>query len=137
MRTASAIFFDLRGTLVDPETGWRLSDRERVRFLRSLGARESEQTLRDLLRRAVVEVNKQTFSRRDWFDQDRLVLERFASLAGIAVAPAATDAFEGWRNRAFERTLRAYPDAAPTLRALHARDVPTGCVADAAAGWAR
>ncbi len=137
MRSARAVFFDLRGTLVDPDTGWRLSDRERVGFVRSLGARESEQALHDLLRRAVVDVNKETFSRRHWFDQDRLVLERFALLAGVEADLAAIDAFESWRNRAFERMLCAYPDAAPTLRALRARSVPVGCVADARADWAR
>ncbi len=33
--------------------------------------------------------------------------------------------------------LRSYPDAAPTLCALRARDVPTGCVADGRTVWMR
>jgi putative hydrolase of the HAD superfamily len=137
MRGAGAVLFDLRGTLVDPNTGWRLSDRERVRFVRSLGARDGERSLLALLQQAVAEVNAETSRRRAWFDQDRLVLERFAALAGVRVEQPALDAFESWRNRAFTQAVSAYPDAAATLRALRERDVLVGCVADGGIDWTR
>ncbi|MGH3082018.1 MAG: HAD family hydrolase [Gaiellaceae bacterium] len=131
------VLFDLRGTLIDPSTGWKLTDEQRIRFLRAGGARVSEVQLRVTLGRAIADVNALTFRRREYFEQDRLVLERAAALSGLEVPAAKLDAFEGWRNRAFARAVRAFPDAEPTLRQLRARGVAVGCVADGGREWTR
>jgi FMN phosphatase YigB (HAD superfamily) len=131
------VLFDLRGTLIDPSTGWRLTDAQRIRFLRACGAAESEAQLRVNLERAIADVNALTFRRRRYFEQDRLVLERAAALSGVAAPDAKLDAFEAWRNRAFARAVRAFADAEPTLRQLRARGVAVGCVADGGREWTR
>ncbi len=130
-----AVLFDLRGTLVDPASGWRLTDAQRIRFLRACGADANEDALRQGLERAIADVNALTFDRREYFDQDRLVLEQAAALAGAAVSPAQLDGFERWRNRSFVRAIRAFPDAQPTLWGLRARGIAVGCVADGGYEW--
>jgi FMN phosphatase YigB (HAD superfamily) len=97
------VLFDLRGTLVDPSTGWRFTDAQRIRFLRAGGARATEAQLRINLERAITDVNALTFQRRAYFEQDRLVLARAAALSGIEVPEPGLEAFERWRNRAFAR----------------------------------
>jgi len=129
------VLFDLRGTLVDPASGWRLTDDERVRFLRSCGADAPEVELRSALARAVGLVNRLAPRARTYFDQDRTVLLRAARAVGVVPACDRLDAFEDWRNRAFARQARAFPDAAPTLQALRAAGLPVGCVADGALQW--
>jgi putative hydrolase of the HAD superfamily len=131
------VLLDLRGTLIDPSTGWKLTDAQRIRFLRACGARLSEAQLRINLGRAIADVNALTLRRREYFDQDRLVLERAAALPGLEVPAARLDAFEGWRNRAFARAVRAFRDAEPTLRRLRARGIGVGCVADGGSEWTR
>jgi putative hydrolase of the HAD superfamily len=131
------VLFDLRGTLVDPATGWRLTDAQRIRLLRTCGARATETQLRKHLERAIADVNALTFRRREYFEQDRLVLDRAAALAGVEISEAKLDAFERWRNRAFARSVRAFPDALPTLRRLRLSGVPVGCVADGGREWTR
>jgi FMN phosphatase YigB (HAD superfamily) len=83
------VLFDFRGTLVDPSTGWRFTDAQRIRFLRAGGARANEAQLRINLERAITDVNALTFQRRVYFEQDRLVLERAAALSGIEVSEPA------------------------------------------------
>jgi HAD superfamily hydrolase (TIGR01549 family) len=136
-RVPDTVLFDLRGTLLDPSTGWRLSDAERVRFLRACGAPATEAQLRVNLERAIADVNALTCRRREYFEQDRLVLERAAVLSGIEVSDARLEAFELWRNHAFARAVRAFPDAEPTLRQLRVRGVAVGCVANGRSDWTR
>jgi HAD superfamily hydrolase (TIGR01549 family) len=131
------VLFDFRGTLVDPSTGWRFTDAQRIRFLRAGGARANEAQLRINLERAITDVNALTFQRRAYFEQDRLVLERAAALSGIEVSEPGLEAFERWRNRAFARAARAFPDAEPTLGQLRVRGVAVGCVADGGREWTR
>jgi HAD superfamily hydrolase (TIGR01549 family) len=137
VRLPDTVLFDLRGTLVDPSTGWRLTDAQRIRFLRAGGAWASEAQLRMNLERAITDVNALTFRRREYFEQDRLVLERAAALSGIEVSEARLEAFERWRNRAFARAVRAFTDAEPTLRQLRVRGTAVGCVADGGREWTR
>lgn len=134
---ATAVVFDLRGTLVDASSGWRLTDRERIRFLRGCGARQSDERLQGLIDDAVASVNRLALGRRAYFEQERLVLEQVGAALGLELPPARLDEFERWRNRAFARAARPYPDAAPTLRALRARRVASGCVADGGRRWTR
>jgi putative hydrolase of the HAD superfamily len=89
------------------------------------------------LERAIADVNALTFRRREYFEQDRLVLERTAALSGIEVSGAKLEEFECWRNRSFARAVRAFPDAEPTLRQLRGRGVAVGCVADGGREWTR
>lgn len=131
------VLFDLRGTLVDAATGWRLTDAQRARFLRACGARATEDQLGRYLERAVADVNALTFRRREYFEQDRLVLERAAALAGVEISAERLDVFERWRNRAFARAVCAFPDAQPTLRRLRLSGVAVGCVADGGREWTR
>jgi putative hydrolase of the HAD superfamily len=131
-----AVFFDLRGTLIDVSSGWRLTDEERIRFLRSCGVGGSDTDLRRALSGAVAEVNE-IARRRQFFDQDRLVLELVAGKLGLTVAPERIDAFEEWRNKLFVRAVEAYPDAAITLLGLRIERVVTGCVADGHSRWVR
>lgn len=137
IREALAVAFDLRGTLIDPESGWRLTDAERIRFLRACGARASDARICRLIEEAVAAVNELALEQRSYFEQDRLVLERVAAALGLTIPAERLAAFERWRNRAFARSVRAYPDAAPTLRALRSRGVPTACVADGRSRWTR
>jgi len=137
LRLPDTVLFDLRGTLVDPSTGWRLTDAQRIRFLRAGGARATEAQLRMNLERAITDVNALTFRRREYFEQDRLVLERAAALSGIEVSEARLEAFERWRNRAFARAVRAFPDAEPTLRQLRVGGIAVGCIADGGREWTR
>src|SRR5918995_1837429 len=134
-RIPDTVLFDLRETLIDPSTGWRLTDAQRICFLRACDQRVSEAELRLNLQRAIADVNASTFRRRQYFDQDRLVLERAATLSGLEVPDTRLEAFERWRNRTFERAVRAFPDAEPTLRQLRARGVAVGCVADGGREW--
>jgi phosphoglycolate phosphatase-like HAD superfamily hydrolase len=61
LRVPDTVLFDLRGTLLDPSTGWRLSDAQRIRFLRACGASATEAQLRVNLERAIADVNALTF----------------------------------------------------------------------------
>jgi HAD superfamily hydrolase (TIGR01549 family) len=130
-----AVLFDLRGMLVDATSSWCLADAMRIRFLRASGARGSDADLRRTLARSVAEVNALTFRRTAYFDQDRLVLERAAALSGLAVSDGQIASFEQWRNRAFERTVTAFPDARLTLVLLRALGLALGCVADGNREW--
>jgi FMN phosphatase YigB (HAD superfamily) len=107
----------------------------RIRFLRAGGARGSDAELSLTLARAIDEVNARTFRRAEYFDQDRLVLERAAALSGVAVSDGRLDSFEQWRNRVFERTITAFEDARPTLDLLRALGFAVGCVADGSREW--
>jgi putative hydrolase of the HAD superfamily len=137
LRIPGTVIFDLRGTLIDPSTGWRLTDAQRIRFLRACGAPAGEAQLRINLRHAIADVNAVTFRRRQYFEQDRLVLERAAALSGIEISEARFEAFERWRNRAFARAVGAFPDAETTLQQLRRRGVAVGCVADGGREWTR
>jgi putative hydrolase of the HAD superfamily len=137
MSAARAVLFDLRGTLIDVSSGWRLSDDERSRFLRSFDGAIRDADIRAGLVEAVAEVNELARRRRKFFDQDRLVLEHAAAKLGLTIPPQRIDAFEEWRNRSFLRALEAYPDAATTLLGLRIVGVPTGCVADGSIRWVR
>lgn len=130
-----AVLFDLRGTLVDASSSWCLADAMRIRFLRAGGARGSDAELRRTLAHAVDEVNARTFRRAEYFDQDRLVLERAAALSGVAVSDGKLASFEQWRNRVFERAVTAFADAQPTLDLLRALGFVVGCVADGNREW--
>src|SRR5918995_805710 len=105
VRMPDTVLFDLRGTLIDPSTGWKLTDAQRVCFLRASGARVTDAELRENLGRAIADVNALTFRRRRYFEQDRLVLECAASVSGLELPAANLDAFEGWRNRALARAV--------------------------------
>jgi FMN phosphatase YigB (HAD superfamily) len=135
MRRIRDTVLDLRGTLIDTSTGWRMTDAQRICFLRACDERVSEAELRLNLRRAIADVDALTFRRRQYFDQDRLVLGRAAALSGLEVSGRRLKAFERWRNRTFERAVRAFPDAEPTLRRLRGRGVAVGCVADGGREW--
>ncbi len=133
--TVAAVVFDLRGTLVDPASGWRFTDRERIRFLRSRGASQDDAELHELIDDAVAAVNALALRQTAYFEQDRWVLERVAERLGIALPAASLDRFEQERNRTFVRTVQPFPDAQPTLRALRRRGLATGCVADGGRHW--
>jgi FMN phosphatase YigB (HAD superfamily) len=137
LRVPDTVLFDLRGTLVDPSTGWRLTDAQRIRFLAACGPRATEAQLRVNLERAIADVHALAFRRREYFEQDRMVLERAAALSGIEVSEAKLVEFERWRNGAFARAACAFPDAAPTLHQLRAHGVAVGCVADGGRDWTR
>ena len=137
MGAPRAVLFDLRGTLIDVSSGWRLTDDERIRFLRSCGAEGSDAYLRRALSEAVAQVNEIARHRREFLDQDRLVLELVAGKVGLTIAPERIDAFEEWRNKLFVRAVEAYPDAAITLLGLRIERVVTGCVADGHTRWVR
>lgn len=137
MGAPCAVLFDLRGTLIDVGNGWRLTDEERIRFLRFCGAEGSDTDLRRALAEAVAEVNETARQRRRFFDQDRLVLELVTGRLGLTIAPERIDAFEEWRNKLFVRAVEAYPDAAITLLGLRIERVLTGCVADGHSRWVR
>jgi HAD superfamily hydrolase (TIGR01549 family) len=109
----------------------------RIRFLRASGARGSDAHLQRTLDRSVADVNALTFRRTDYFDQDRLVLERAGALSGVAVSDGKLASFEQWRNRVFERAVAAFPDARPTLVLLRALGIAAGCVADGSSEWTR
>jgi putative hydrolase of the HAD superfamily len=130
-----AVLFDLRGTLVDPEGSWRVADALRLRLLRSAGALAADAELARMLELAVAEVNALTFRRNTYFDQDRLVLMRAAERAGVSLSESTLDDFEQWRNRAFSRAIRTYPDVLPSIRTLKARGALVGCVADGTREW--
>jgi phosphoglycolate phosphatase len=134
-RSFSAVLFDLRGTLVDASSSWCLADAMRIGFLRASGASGSEADLRRTLDRSVADVNALTFRRTDYFDQDRLVLERATTLSRVAVSDDKLASFEQWRNRVFERAVTPYPDARPTLALLRALGIAVGCVADGSREW--
>jgi putative hydrolase of the HAD superfamily len=137
MKAVRAVLFDLRGTLIDVSSGWKLTDSERIRFLRSFDGAIRDADIRPALGEAVADVNAIARNRRTFFDQDRLVLERVAARLGLTIPPERIDAFEEWRNRSFVRALEAYPDAAPTLLGLRIAGTPTACVADGSVRWVR
>jgi putative hydrolase of the HAD superfamily len=134
-RLIKAVAFDLRGTLVDPTTGWQLTDRERIRFLRAHGAEGADEQLQQIIDGAVRAVNALARTRTTYFEQDCVVLERAARRLGVDLPPDRVAEFERWRNHAFTHGVRAYPDAAPTLRALRQRGLATACVADGRLEW--
>ena len=57
LRVPGTVILDLRGTLVDPATGWRLTDAQRIRFLRDCGARTGDAQLGMNLKRAIAAVH--------------------------------------------------------------------------------
>lgn len=132
---ASAVLFDLRGTLVDATSSWCLADALRVRFLRAHGVRGADEELGRRLEDAVAEVDALTFRRRTYFEQDRLVLERAAAISGIDLSDSEVTSFERWRNRVFERAVVPFEEALPTLVLLRALGVRVGCVADGRREW--
>jgi putative hydrolase of the HAD superfamily len=137
MKETRAVLFDLRGTLIDVAGGWKLSDNERARLLRSFDSAIRGADIRRALVEAVADVNAIARGRRSFFDQDRLVLERAAARLGLAIPPERIAAFEEWRNRSFVRTVEAFADAAPTLLGLRIAGIPSGCVADGRLYWVR
>lgn len=137
MKETRAVLLDLRGTLIDVAGGWKLTDNERARFLRSFDGAIHGADIQRALVEAVADVNAIARNRRGFFDQDRLVLARAAAKLGLTIPPERIDAFEDWRNRSFVRAVEAYPDAAPTLLGLRIAGVPTGCVADGRLHWVR
>ena len=135
MNAVRAVFFDLRGTLLDVTSGWQLTDNARIRFLRTFDAEKTDAQIRAALGEAVADVNEIAGRGRRFFDQDRLVLERVAAKLGLKIRPERIDEFEEWRNRLFVRAVEAYPDAAMTLLGLRIAGVPSGCVADGSTRW--